>query len=68
MHLYPRRQNVAAQVMEELKTVTLYATPPMEERRKKRKTYFQTAIFLTKALLKQSKTAGKTKVSPFIYA
>ena len=35
-HLYPRRQNVAAQVAEELKTVT-YATPPMEERRKKKK-------------------------------
>ena len=33
MHLYPRRQNVAAQVAEELITVT-YATP-MEERRKK---------------------------------
>ena len=31
IHLYPQRQNVAAQ--EELKTVT-YATPPMEERRK----------------------------------
>ena len=28
--LYPRRQNVAAQVAEELKMVT-YATPPMEE-------------------------------------
>ena len=34
MHLYPRRWNVTAQVMEELKTVT-YTTPPMEERRKK---------------------------------
>ena len=34
MHLYHRRQNVAAQVVEELKTVT-YATPPMQERRKK---------------------------------
>ena len=36
MHLYPRRSNVAAEVAEELKTVT-YATPPMEERRKKKK-------------------------------
>ena len=34
MHLYPRRWNVAAQAAEELITVT-YATPPMEERRKK---------------------------------
>ena len=36
MQLYPRRWNVAAQVVKELKTVT-YATPrnPMEERRKK---------------------------------
>ena len=33
MHLHPQRQNVAAQVAEELKTVT-YATAPMEERRK----------------------------------
>ena len=41
MHLYPRRWNVAAQVAEELKMVT-YATPPMEERRKKGKnTAFQ---------------------------
>ena len=31
MHLYPRRQKVAAQVAKELKTVT-YITPPMEER------------------------------------
>ena len=31
---HPRRRNVAAQVAEELKTVT-YATPPMEKRRKK---------------------------------
>ena len=38
MHLYPRRRNVAAKVAEELKTVT-YATPPMEECRKKRKKY-----------------------------
>ena len=36
MHLYPQRRNVAAQVAEELKTVT-YAAPPMEERRKKEK-------------------------------
>ena len=36
LHLYPRRRNVAAQVAEELKTVT-YTIPPMEERRKKRK-------------------------------
>ena len=36
MHLYPRRRNVSAQVAEELKPVT-YATPPMEEHRKKRK-------------------------------
>ena len=34
MHLYPQRRDVAAQVAEELNTVT-YATPPMEERRKK---------------------------------
>ena len=34
MHLYPQRWNVAAQVAEELKMVT-YATPPMEESRKK---------------------------------
>ena len=34
LKLHPRRRNVAAQVAEELKTVT-YATPPMEERRKK---------------------------------
>ena len=33
-HLYLHKQNAAAQVAEELKTVT-YATPPMEERRKK---------------------------------
>ena len=33
---YPRRRNVAAQVAEELKTIT-YATPHMEERRKKEK-------------------------------
>ena len=33
-HLYPGRRNVAAQVADELKTVT-YATPPMEERTKK---------------------------------
>ena len=33
--LYPRRWNVAAQVAEELNTVT-YATPPVEERRKKK--------------------------------
>ena len=40
MHLYPRRRNVAAEVAEELKTVT-YATPqaPMEERRKKEKNH-----------------------------
>ena len=31
----PRTERVAAQVAEELKTVT-YATPPMEERRKKK--------------------------------
>ena len=36
MHLYPRRWNVAAQVAEELKTVTC-ATPPVGERRKKKK-------------------------------
>ena len=40
---HPRRRNVAAQVAEELKTVT-YATPPMEERRKKRKTHLPTKI------------------------
>ena len=34
MHLYPHRLNVAAQVAEELKTVTVYANLPMEERRK----------------------------------
>ena len=34
MHLYPRRQNVAAQVVEELKMVA-YATPPMEKRRER---------------------------------
>ena len=34
--LYPRRRNVAAQMAEELKTVTC-ATRPMEERRKKEK-------------------------------
>ena len=34
MHLYSQRLNVAAQVAEELKTVT-YTIPPMEERRKK---------------------------------
>ena len=34
MHLYPLRRNVAAQVAEELITVT-YATLPMEERRTK---------------------------------
>ena len=36
MHLYPQRWNVAAQVVEELKTVT-YTTPPTEEHRKKEK-------------------------------
>ena len=36
MHLYPGRQNVAAQVAEELKPIT-YATLPMEERRKRRR-------------------------------
>ena len=36
MHLYTRRRNVAAQVAEELKTVT-YATPPLEECRKEKK-------------------------------
>ena len=36
MHLDSRRRNVAAQVAEELKTDT-YATPSMEERRKKKK-------------------------------
>ena len=40
MHLYPRRWNVAAQVVEELKAVT-YATPPMEEHRMKRKDPFR---------------------------
>ena len=35
MHLCPRRRNLAAQVAEELKTVT-YATPPLEERGGKR--------------------------------
>ena len=40
MHLYPQRRNVAAHVVEEeLKTVT-YATPPVEERRKKRHATF----------------------------
>ena len=39
MHLYLRRRNVAAQMAEEYKTVT-YATPPMEERRRKNK-YFK---------------------------
>ena len=34
MHLYPRRCSVAAQVAEELK-MAAYATPPMEEHRKK---------------------------------
>ena len=34
MHFYPQRWNVAAQVVEELKMV-IYATSPMEERRKK---------------------------------
>ena len=33
---YPRRWNVAAHVVEELKTIT-YATPPMEEPSKKKK-------------------------------
>ena len=37
MQLYPRRRNVAAQVVEELKMVT-YATPPMEEHRKQKQT------------------------------
>ena len=46
MHLYPRRRNVAAQVAEELKTVT-YAIPPMEERRKKRKKKTQRLPLLT---------------------
>ena len=40
MHLYPRRRNVAAQVANDLKTVT-YATPPMEGRRKKEEETFQ---------------------------
>ena len=34
MHLHPQRRNVTAQMAEELKTAT-YATPPMEERRRK---------------------------------
>ena len=33
IHLYPRRRDVAAQVVEELKAAT-YATPLIEERRK----------------------------------
>ena len=40
MHLYPQRRNVAAQVAEELKTVT-FTTPPMEEcgeKKEKKKT------------------------------
>ena len=37
MHLYPQRRKVAAQVAEELKTVT-YGTPLMEERREKKET------------------------------
>ena len=38
MHLlYPRRRNVAAQVAEELKTVTYAKPPPMEERRNLKK-------------------------------
>ena len=36
MHLYLRRQNVAAQVAEELKTA-IYVTPPMEEGKRKEK-------------------------------
>ena len=36
MHLYPWRWNVAAQMVEELKTVT-YATSPMEKQRKEKK-------------------------------
>ena len=39
LHLYPRRRNVAGQVAEELKTVTLYATSPMEERRRRRRSW-----------------------------
>ena len=38
MDLYPRIRNEAAQVAEKLKTVT-YASPPMEEPRKKKKEY-----------------------------
>ena len=34
MHLQYQRRDVAAQMAEELKTVT-YATPPMEKRRRK---------------------------------
>ena len=35
MHVYPRRQNVAAQLAEELRTVTYrYATPPLEDAEK----------------------------------
>ena len=36
MHLYSLRRDVAAQVAEELKTVT-YATPNMEDRRKRKR-------------------------------
>ena len=41
MQLYPRRQNVAAQVVEELKTVT-YATPSYGGTQKERKKTFST--------------------------
>ena len=37
------RQNLAAQVVGELKTVT-YATPPMEERRRRRKKAYHVTV------------------------
>ena len=46
MLLYPRRWNVAAQVAEELITVT-YATPPMEERRNKEEKKSNTTTRMT---------------------
>ena len=37
MHLYARRRNVAAQVAEDLKTVTYYATPSYGGTQKEKK-------------------------------
>ena len=48
MHLYHRRRNVAAQMAEELKTVT-YVTPPMEESRKKRRKKLCGCVLLANA-------------------